>query len=321
MRAAAPTRTRAPRATNAPFVAAVYPLRSSALLNAFWIPLAFQEAALLAIAVPSKLLELAPNGYTAALAVLASAAAFVSMLAPPFAGMLSDSLRRRGGGRKTIIIAGAALDVVSLVLAAHASTTISFGCFFLLATIGANASITAYQALLPDTVPRELWGAVSGMRGAANLLGTVIGLTIAGTTNATVTFDATAIFVGLGALTVYGIRMPRYVESETPSEERARIRDWHDFIVTFVARLFVGFGLSLLMTYVLYFFHDVLHVQSASGSTGLVAGFALVGAILSSLFLGKLSDRFVRKGVVALSGVPMALAAIGFGLFPNERAI
>lgn len=248
--------------------------------------------------------------------MLASLAAIVSMIAPPLAGAVSDHLRRRGGGRRAIILAGAAVDVVCLLLAAHASSPLMLGALFLGATFGINASIAAYQALLPDTVPREAWGTVSGLRGAANLAGTVVGLAIAGLSDPASAFTATAIFVALGALTILGIR-----EGTLAGDERVHVRDRHDFVVVFIARLFIGFGLALLMTYVLYFFHDVLRVRNASAGTGLVAGCALIGAIVSSVWLGRLSDRFVRKTVVALSGVPMALAAFGFALAPTERWI
>jgi MFS family permease len=299
---------------------AVYSLRASALLNAFWVPLAFQEAALLAIAVPAKLLQLAPATYTSALAGIASLSAAVSMIAPPIAGTISDHLRRtRGGTRKTIIVTGAIFDVVCLLLAARSTTAFEFGASFVASILGASTAIAAYQALLPDMVPRRAWGAVSGMRGAANLVGTVIGLGIAASMNPDVTLVATSGFIALGTLSVYAIRP--HPHTATDHEERARVRDWHDFIIAFIARLFVAFGLSLLMTFALYFFHDVVHAQNAQAGTGLVAGFALLGAIASTIFLGKLSDLVMRKWIVALCGIPMALAAFGFAVFPNMHAV
>jgi MFS family permease len=301
-------------------VNAGYPLRASALLNAFWVPLAFQEAALLAIAVPARLLELAPKSYTSALATIASLSAVVSMIAPPIAGAISDQLRRRHGGmRKSIIVSGAVIDIIFLLLAMRATTTLQFGTYFVLSILGAMIATAAYQALLPDLVPRQAWGAVSGIRGAATLLGTVIGLAIAATVNPNATLLATACFVAVGTASVYGIRAnPAILHEE---ERRAHVRDWHDFIVAFLARLFVGFGLSLLMTFALYFFHDVLHVADPQAGTGLVAGASLAGAITSTIVLGRLSDRFSRKWVVASCGVPMALAACGFALVPNMHAI
>ena len=298
-----------------------YSFRASALLNAFWVPLAFQEAALLAIAVPARLLELAPKSYTSALATIASLSAVVSMIAPPIAGAISDQLRRkRGGMRKTIIVSGAIIDIVFLLLAMRATTTVQFGAYFVLSILGAMVATAAYQALLPDLVPRQAWGEVSGIRGAATLLGTVIGLAVAAIVSPNSTLLATAVLVVIGTTSVYAIR----ANPSAPTgdeEEHARVRDWRDFIVAFVARLFVGFGLSLLMTFALYFFHDVLRVANPQAGTGLVAGASLIGAITSTIVLGKLSDRFSRKWVVALSGVPMALAACGFALVPNMHAI
>jgi MFS family permease len=79
--------------------------------------------------------------------------------------------------------------------------------------------------------------------------------------------------------------------------------------------------MTLLNTYVLYFFSDVLGARDASLKTGLVAGSALVGAIVSSVLAGKLADRFDKRYFVALSGVPMTLAALGFALAPAPNLI
>ena len=297
----------------------MYSLRASMLLNAFWAPLAFQEAALLAIAVPARLLKLAPQTYTSALATIASLCALVSMIAPPIAGSISDHLRRRRGGtRKTIIVSGAVFDVACLTLAARATTTVEFGTFIVASILGAMTAMAAYQALLPDLVPRSAWGAASGIRGAATLLGTVIGLATASLTSPATTLLVTAAFVTIGGVSVYAIRA---AAPEHQEEEHAHVRDWHDFIIAFFARLFVGFGLSLLMTFALYFFRDALHVANPQAGTGLVAGASIVGAITSTVFLGRLSDRLVRKWVVACSGIPMALAAFGFALAPNMHVI
>ncbi len=55
----------------------------------------------------------------------------------------------------------------------------------------------------------------------------------------------------------------------------------------------------------------MLGVHNASLGTGLVVGAALLGAIASSVVAGMLSDRMDRRLVVALSGVPMIVAALG----------
>jgi MFS family permease len=293
-----------------------YGIRKSLLLNAFWVPLHFQDTALITIAVPAAVVQLAPQDHVRVFAVIAALVSFVSMIVPPIAGAISDRLRRRGVPRRYPILIGAALDVACLIMMAEVHNLGLFMTFLLLATVGANISLAAYQALFPEAVPQAAWGSVSGIRSVAMVVGTVVGLGVAAGTIPDSTFIGIAVAIGLGAFTLFAI-----AEHPIPDqpEEHAHVSDWHDFTIVFVARGFLAFGLSLLMTFVLYFFRDILKVSNPSGATGLVAFASLFGAIASGIYLGWLSDRVPRKIVVALSGIPMILAAAGFALLPQER--
>ena len=150
------------------------------MLNALWLPLTFQDTALMTIAVPAATVQLAPANHVLVLSVLASIAALAAMLVPPLGGWLSDALRRRGGSRRTFVAVGIAIDVGALVALANAHSLVWFAFFLVLSTAGANVALCAYQALLPELVPRRHWGAVSGVRGATTLAGTILGFAIAG---------------------------------------------------------------------------------------------------------------------------------------------
>ena len=193
-----------------------------------------------------------------------------------------------------------------------------FAALLLGATIGANVALAAYQALLPDVVPKPLWGTVSGVRGVAMVVGVVMGICVAAGVSPQSAFIGVAAAILLGAMTLFAVAERASAEE---FEERARIADWHDFGVVFVARLFLAFGLSLLMTFILYFFRDVLHSGDPKVGTGLVAAASLIGSIGSALYFGWLSDRVPRKYAVAACGVPMTLAAAGFALLPDPRWI
>ena len=292
-------------------------LRRATLINLFWIPLSLQDAAVMAIAVPAKLLQLSPVDYRRDLSIIASIVAFAAMVVPAFAGALSDWLRRRGFDRRGLIVAGALIDAPALCFCGLTHSMTAFIGLLVISAIGFNVSIAAYQAVIPDVVPRQSWGLVSGVRGAAALIGTIIGLAIAGATNPRVSFLAIGILIGVGVLTLVLL-------DERPvgdQEASARVKDWYDFILVFIARGFVVFGLTILTTFVLYFFRDVLHNANPSGGTGLVAGCSVFGALLSSVWLGIVSDRVPRKLVAALSCVPMAVAGFGFALVPSESWI
>jgi MFS family permease len=288
------------------------------LVNVYWLPLSLQEAALLAIAIPAALVRLTPQSHVAAYAILASLISVVGVFLPWPVGALSDRLRGTGTPRQTLAFVGAALNVIGLVFAASTTSLAEFYGAIILSTLGATVSTTAYQAMLPEAIARAAWGVASGVRGAATLIGTVFGLGLGGALAPNTVFLTCAATVAFGAVTLRGLR-PR----ERSADDRAHIRDWHDFIVVFVARACIVFGLSLLTTFVLYFFRDVLHVANPSMGTGITGIAALIGAAAASIALGVLSDRVrpYRKVITALCGVPMTLAAIGYAIAPHESLI
>ena len=269
------------------------------------------------IAVPAALLDLAPSSHVFVLSALASLAALAAMLVPPLAGGISDHIRRNGGGRRLFVAAGLAVDVAALLALVFTHTLAAFAICLVLAIIGSNVALAAYQALLPELVPRAKWGAVSGIRGAASLIGTILGLSVAGVVpSPSSTFVAAAVVVVVCALSLIWIHETQWTEPD-----RAHIRDWHDFAVVFAARVLVFFGLVLLQTFVLYYFRDVQGLPNPSQGTAIAAFCTMIGATASSVYLGILSDRAPRKIVTALACVPMAIAAIGFAVAPAPQWI
>jgi MFS family permease/GNAT superfamily N-acetyltransferase len=288
-------------------------IRGWVMLNALWLPLTFQDTALMTIAVPAATVALAPENHVFVLSVLASVTALAAMVVPPLGGWLSDALRRRGGSRRSFVAAGLLVDVGALIALAYPHSLVVFAALLVVATVGANIALCAYQALLPESVPRRNWGAVSGVRGVMTLAGTVLGFGIAGVMpDPRLTFLAAAAIMGLGGLSLLGIGDGTYDD-----EEHAHVRDWHDFFVVFAARTLVFFGLVMLQTFVLFFFRDVQKVGNPSAGTALYAFATIAGAVVSSVYLGLLSDRVSRKIVTALAGACMAIATIGFALAPE----
>ena len=81
--------------------------------------------------------------------------------------------------------------------------------------------------------------------------------------------------------------------------------------------MLVFFGLMMLQTFVLFFVRDVQHVDNPSAGTALYAFSTIGGAVVSSIYLGLLSDRVPRKIITALAIGAMAFATIGFALAPE----
>ncbi len=294
-------------------------IKQQALLNFFWVPLNFQGSAILAIAVPARLLSVAGAQHTHVLAVLAAIVAAIAMLVPPIAGALSDWLRRRGGTRRPMIAAGAAINIAGLIWIAAAQSLQQFELALFLIILGQNVSLAAYQPLIPEVVPQSQWGIASGYQGIATLVGNVGGLAVGGLGKPAIAFIVSA------ALVVAGTALLAFVHegpmAQADAHKHVRIGSWYNFGVAFASRFIINFGLTLLMTFVLFFFNDVLHYTNPSAGTGIFGALALVGAVVTSLWMGHVSDRVERKYVVALAGLPMTLAILGFAIAPNVHYI
>ncbi len=296
------------------------PVRRQVALSAYWFSLNFESASLLTIVIPATLDRLAFQNHVSMLWRIAAIGSVVAMLLPPFAGAFSDRVHRRGGQRRPMLLWGTLVNVLGLFWMLSAGSVLSLGGGFLLAIIGQNFAGAAYQAMMPDIVPRDSWGLASGYMGVASLLGTIGGLAIAGIFPSGVAYWAMAVVAVLGA--VYSASAAHGEEAvRREAAARATIRNRRDFILVFAARFCVMFGQALLMTYALYFFQDDLHVASPQASTALLGGLALVGAVLSAFVLGNLSDRSDRPGIVFFASIPMAIAAGGFGLMENVHWI
>ncbi|HEY3676443.1 MAG TPA: MFS transporter, partial [Candidatus Tumulicola sp.] len=294
--------------------------RDHVAINALWVGVHFQDAALMSIIVPALLLVLAPANHTYVLAVLSTVVAIATAILPPLAGVFSDRLRRRGGDRRVQTAVLLAIDAVALLGMAYASTIVDLGATTVVATVALMSGSVVYQVLVPEIVPRGHWGTAAGYRGAMTLVGTIVGLLLGALLP-----PREALLAAAGGVVVSGLTLlfvpPSPPFAAAAKRVKAHVRDLHDLIVTLIARAWIVMGMTLLNTYVLYFFHDVLGVRNASVSTGLIAAAAMVGAVVSSVVAGVVSDKVDRRMVVCLSGLPMTLAAFGFALAPDIRFV
>jgi Na+/melibiose symporter-like transporter len=183
------------------------------------------------------------------------------------------------------------------------------------AALAISVTSTFYQALLPEVVPRRAWGISSGVRGAF----TLVGLLVAALLHPRWPLATAAAIVALGSITLAAIP-DKPIDNQLEPEHPGIPRDRHDLFVTMIARSLLLLGMGLLNTYILYFFHDVMHVN-APLRTGITAAGALAGAILSSIIAGIISDRVDRRYVVAAAGIPMTIAGLGFALAPTPSAL
>ena len=325
-------------------------------MSFLWLAFNFQYAALLPIVIPAQILLFVAPGQAgsarqaAVLGALAALGAVTALVLQPITGALSDRTITRLGRRRPFVLGAGALMLIGLALLAvtHALPLFIGGLFCVV--VAQTIATTAYQGIVPDCVPACQRGAASGYVGVMTILGTIgslavasllIGSGAAGVAQGAAIARGAALFYALAALVLMvGIGVTLLAVREYPhptlSSGGAGSRDsaaclrvrlarlwiapWQhaNFTWVFLTRAFIMLGLALFMTYIEYYFARVAHITNFVQATAINAVAALLGAVVSSVALGVLSDRMRRVPIVCASTGCMALAALAFVVAPGQ---
>lgn len=285
---------------------------------------------------------------------LSALGAVIALLAPPLVGALSDRARSALGRRRPFILLGVVIAIGGAWAMAVAGGLTELIVAFLVLNLGVNVTTGGYQGLLPDITPQRQRGAASGYLGLMTILGNIGSLALAGVLLASVTSVSSSsaiqrgarIFYGATALTlaitafitiVWTHEPPAPVEPARPvtasvTQRPPRAQRWlsaqralwlapwknWNFTWVFLTRAFVMMGLTLFLTFIEYYFAQVAGVTSFVAATAAVAGLALLGAVLSALALGILSDHINRTLLVGVASALMAFPALVFVVAPTQ---
>lgn len=317
------------------------------LISIFWFAFSVHWGPLLAIMMPSDVQRLVGEGSRGTwLALVLNFGAVFAIVIPPLIGAFSDRSTHRMGRRRPYMIIGTAINIAGLfimMLVSMATPAITPGqtevaagitanlpwymVGYVLVQFGNGVAGAAYNGIIPDLVPQSQRGAASGYMGMLAQLGTIGGVLIAGSLFGAGQY-ATAYLLIIGVVALFLAVSVLFIHETPRTDKPAPLRlgqllrslwisprQYPDFAWVWFTRFLVGMGLSTINFLFLYFVTDVVGSKNPEADTATANGALLIGATISVLIGGWLSDRIGRKPVIYFAGAVMSVFALAFALF------
>jgi MFS family permease len=260
--------------------------------------------------------------------------AVFAMIANPLAGALSDRTTGRLGRRRPWILGGALVSAGALLLLAGQRSIPGIAVMWCLGQVGLNAMQAGIVAGIPDRVPVNQRGVVSGWFGIPQVVGVVIAVALVSKIA-----TGSAGYAAL-ALTTAGLALPFILFArDAPLSGACRPAfsmrgfihafwlapsKYPDFGWAWLTRFLIVLGNSMAVLYLLYFLRDEIHYsQQFPGrlaEDGLVILLLIytVAVVIAAVAGGRVSDRLgQRRWLVALSGGVMAVPAVMLACWPS----
>jgi len=303
-------------------------------ISAYWFGTNFHWGALMLIVIPSQIRGMTPD-YAAWTGRILGLGSFAALVVPLVVGALSDRCTSRWGRRRPYMAAGVAINLVGLAMlfwAAAAHSVVGYLWGYLVANFGNNVATGPYSGVIPDVVREDQRGDASGWMAAMTQGGTILGALAAGLlldrgmVAAAYTAIAGVMAVSL-AITLWGVRERPLSGPVSPFRLGPFVRSlWidprlhPDFAWVWVTRFLVVMGMFTVQPFIQYYLADHLGVKDPEKTAALLLAIILVGATVTGVLGGRVSDRVGRKPVVYVANGVIALASLGF-LFTSSLPV
>jgi MFS family permease len=279
------------------------------------------------IVLPEQVEALVTHDKELWLSLVTGVGAVVAVIVNPLAGALSDRSRprllgRAYGRRHLFTLSGILLSAAALLGLSDAHSLLAVTLWWAVAQVGLNVMLATLTAAVPDRVPVNQRGLVSGWIGMPQALGLVMGAILVTAVVTTIRPGYLLLTVGLLLLAIpFALLTPDDALGAAPVAKvrwKLDLKGNPDFAWAWGTRFLVQMGNALGTLYLLYFLSDDVHYPDPD--TGLLYMILIytVGMILTAMVGGWLSDRIGRRKIFVIwSGILIAIAATLLAIWPT----
>jgi MFS family permease len=291
-------------------------------LTAAAISLYILYAGIGALLLPFQIGLLDPANKVVILSFFTSITVLIALFANPLAGAFSDRTTSRFGRRRPWIFVGGLLTVVGLLFMWQANSIPLLFLGYCLVELFSNLALATLVATIPDQVPENQRGTVSGIFGLATGLGGILGAILAGQIFKSAPTNAYVVMFLIVLVTTIPFAlllhdkvlpkgyMPAFHLGAFLKNFWVNPRRYPDFGWAWLTRFVPFVGYFLGITYIFYYLEDVVKYPAALQGASTFSIIAAVVSLLSTLLGGFLSDRFQRRKLFVIAG--MIIMAISF---------
>lgn len=262
-----------------------------------------------------------PEHKESSLAVAAALGALVALFANPLAGRLSDRTTAAWGRRRPWLVVGVLGGAAGLAIVALVPSVVAITVGWCLAQASFNTSIAALAATVPEQVPLNQRGMVSGVMGFSQRLAVPLGMGAAALFSAGPAGFLVPAAAAIGCIVLFALplRDTRAPEGQRPFSLREFAgsfwtdpRSHPDFGWVWLTRFLTYFASVAPVPYLAYYLTD--HIELSGGTVATtVALLTTLNYTLSAVTAalgGWLSDRVGRRKIFVTAAAVLLAAGL-----------
>ena len=303
-------------------------------LTAAAISLYILYAGIGALLLPYQIDLLAPGQKVVILSFFTSITVLIALFANPLSGAFSDRTTSRFGRRRPWIIVGGLLTAVGLLFMWRASNIPLLFVGYCFVELFSNCVLATLVATIPDQVPENQRGTVSGIYGLSTGLGGILGAILAGQIFKSTPTTAYVVMLVIVLVTTipFALLLPDKVlpRGYMPAFHLGAFlknfwinpRKHPDFGWAWLTRFIPFVGYFLGITYIFYYLQDVVKYPAALQGASTFSIIAAVVSLFSTMLGGFLSDRLKRRKLFVIVGMCiMAVSMLLLAFFQTWLAV